>query len=275
VLVYLTCKHRNTTPTQGQFKDLPTDHGAAADVQRGLVAERIITRVPDRLPARPPRDPGARRQHRSLGRHRRKACEEWAAKGYPISYIHRDNREGYKAGALARGMKTRAASSSRSSMPTSFPRATSCTTSSTTFTDDKIGMVQVPLGSSQPRTLAADQEPGDLPRRPLRHRAHRPQPQRPLHALQRHRRRLAPHDHRRRGGWQHDTLTEDLDLSYRAQMKGWQFVYLPQFCAPAELPPEMIGFKQQAHRWTKGSASRTAIKLLPHSFRIESTCRCA
>lgn len=49
-------------------------------------------------------------------------------------------------------------------------------------------------------------------------------------------------------------------------MKGWQFVYLPQFCAPAELPPEMIGFKQQAHRWTKGSV-QTAIKLLPKVLR--------
>jgi hypothetical protein len=68
------------------------------------------------------------------------------------------------------------------------------------------------------------------------------------------------------GGWEHDTLTEDLDLSYRAQMKGWQFVYLPQFCAPAELPPEMIGFKMQAHRWTKGSF-QTAIKLLPKVLR--------
>src|SRR2546423_8247204 len=68
------------------------------------------------------------------------------------------------------------------------------------------------------------------------------------------------------GGWHHDTLTEDLDLSYRAQMKGWQFVYLPQFCAPAELPPEMIAFKQQAHRWTKGSM-QTAIKLLPKILR--------
>jgi cellulose synthase/poly-beta-1,6-N-acetylglucosamine synthase-like glycosyltransferase len=45
-------------------------------------------------------------------------------------------------------------------------------------------------------------------------------------------------------------------------MKGWQFVYLPQFCAPAELPPEMIAFKQQAHRWTKGSF-QTCLKLLP------------
>jgi hypothetical protein len=68
------------------------------------------------------------------------------------------------------------------------------------------------------------------------------------------------------GGWHHDTLTEDLDLSYRAQLKGWQFVYLPQFCAPAELPPEMIGFKQQAHRWTKGSM-QTCIKLLPRVLK--------
>src|SRR5690606_22979425 len=68
------------------------------------------------------------------------------------------------------------------------------------------------------------------------------------------------------GGWQHDTLTEDLDLSYRAQLKGWQFVYLPQYAAPAELPPEMISFKQQAHRWTKGSV-QTCIKLLPGILR--------
>ncbi len=78
------------------------------------------------------------------------------------------------------------------------------------------------------------------------------------------------------GGWEHDTLTEDLDLSYRAQMKGWQFIYLPQFSAPAELPPEIISFKQQAHRWTKGSL-QTGIKLLPGilrskrlSYRIKS-----
>ena len=68
------------------------------------------------------------------------------------------------------------------------------------------------------------------------------------------------------GGWEHDTLTEDLDLSYRAQMKGWQFVYLPQYVAPAELPPEMVAFKQQAHRWTKGSM-QTAIKLLPRIMK--------
>lgn len=55
------------------------------------------------------------------------------------------------------------------------------------------------------------------------------------------------------GGWQHDTLTEDLDLSYRAQLKGWKFVYLKDVVVPAELPPDMDGFKSQQHRWTKGS----------------------
>ena len=64
------------------------------------------------------------------------------------------------------------------------------------------------------------------------------------------------------GGWQHDTLTEDLDLSYRAQAKGWRFVYLPDLVADAELPVDMNAFKSQQHRWAKGSI-QTARKLLP------------
>ena len=68
------------------------------------------------------------------------------------------------------------------------------------------------------------------------------------------------------GGWQHDTLTEDLDLSYRAQMKGWRFVYLPEVTAPAELPPEMGAFKVQQRRWTKGGA-QTLRKLFPAIVR--------
>jgi cellulose synthase/poly-beta-1,6-N-acetylglucosamine synthase-like glycosyltransferase len=55
------------------------------------------------------------------------------------------------------------------------------------------------------------------------------------------------------GGWKHDTLTEDLDLTYRAQMKGWRFIYLNDLVVSAELPPDMDGFKSQQHRWTKGS----------------------
>lgn len=56
------------------------------------------------------------------------------------------------------------------------------------------------------------------------------------------------------GGWEHDTITEDLDLSYRAQMKGWQFVYLEEVESPAELPITMSALKSQQHRWMKGGA---------------------
>jgi cellulose synthase/poly-beta-1,6-N-acetylglucosamine synthase-like glycosyltransferase len=56
------------------------------------------------------------------------------------------------------------------------------------------------------------------------------------------------------GGWEHDTLTEDLDLSYRAQIKGWRFQYLEDVVAPAELPITMSALKSQQHRWMKGGA---------------------
>lgn len=80
------------------------------------------------------------------------------------------------------------------------------------------------------------------------------------------------------GGWQCDTLTEDLDLSYRAQMRGWDFLYLPDLVVPAELPVDMNGFKSQQHRWAKGSI-QTALKLfkplwtskLPLKVKTEGT----
>ena len=55
------------------------------------------------------------------------------------------------------------------------------------------------------------------------------------------------------GGWHADTLAEDLDLSYRVQLKGWRFLFLPEVVTPAELPPDMNAFKTQQHRWAKGS----------------------
>jgi len=63
------------------------------------------------------------------------------------------------------------------------------------------------------------------------------------------------------GGWQHDTLTEDLDLSYRAQLAGWRFVYRPDVLTPAELPEDMSAFRAQQYRWAKGTV-QTARKLL-------------
>ena len=64
------------------------------------------------------------------------------------------------------------------------------------------------------------------------------------------------------GGWQHDTITEDLDLSYRAQLCGWQFVFFPDYTVPAEVPAHMSAFKSQQYRWAKGTF-QTAKKLLP------------
>ena len=68
------------------------------------------------------------------------------------------------------------------------------------------------------------------------------------------------------GGWAHDTLTEDLDLSYRAQLRGWRIVYRPDVVCPAELPVLITGFKSQQRRWAKGSI-QTALKLLPAVLR--------
>ncbi|MFP4544874.1 MAG: cellulose synthase family protein [Candidatus Kapaibacterium sp.] len=68
------------------------------------------------------------------------------------------------------------------------------------------------------------------------------------------------------GNWQPDTLTEDLDLSYRAQLKGWKFLFLNDVTSPAELPADINALKTQQFRWTKG-AVETAIKMLPQVFK--------
>ena len=68
------------------------------------------------------------------------------------------------------------------------------------------------------------------------------------------------------GGWADETLTEDLDLSYRAQLKGWQFLYLPDVVVPGELPPDLAGYKQQQARWAKGG-TQCMVMLLKRIWR--------
>ncbi len=71
------------------------------------------------------------------------------------------------------------------------------------------------------------------------------------------------------GGWQHDTLTEDTDLSYRAQLVGWKFKYLQDVECPAELPIEMTAFKTQQARWAKGLI-QTGKKILPRVLKSDA-----
>src|ERR1700712_1249097 len=71
------------------------------------------------------------------------------------------------------------------------------------------------------------------------------------------------------GGWQHDTLTEDTDLSYRAQLKGWKFKYLQDVECPAELPIEMTAFKTQQARWAKGLI-QVGMKILPKVMKSDA-----
>ena len=72
------------------------------------------------------------------------------------------------------------------------------------------------------------------------------------------------------GGWQHDTLTEDLDLSYRAQLRGWKFIYRPDVVSPAELPEDISALRAQQYRWAKGTV-QTARKLLRRIMRADLT----
>ncbi len=190
------------------------------------------------------------------------AVEEARAKGFDIEYIHRDNRSGYKAGAMENGLK-RAKGEFITIFDADFvPRPDFLMKSIHHFTDPKVCVVQSRWEhlnreeSMLTRTQAIFLDGHFAIEHVARNRTDRFMS---FNGTAGTWRRAAIAD---AGGWQHDTLTEDLDLSYRAQLKGWKFVFLPDLTAPAELPPEMNGFKAQQFRWTKGGA-QTALKLLP------------
>src|SRR4051794_9141390 len=268
VLVYLYLKHRDDVyEPKGTFAKLPRITLQLPMYNEDSVAERVIRATCqldyplDRLEIQVLDDSTDHSADIA-----RKACEEWAAKGYPIRYIHRDNRTGYKAGALAAGLKEASGEFVAIFDADFIPPRDILRNVLDHFTDDKVGMVQIRWdhlnrnASILTRSQAIFLDAHFVIEHTARNRSGRFMHFNGTAGVWR--RATIPDA----GGWQHDTLTEDLDLSYRAQMKGWQFVYLPQFCAPAELPPEIIAFKQQAHRWTKGGF-QTAIKLLPGILR--------
>jgi cellulose synthase/poly-beta-1,6-N-acetylglucosamine synthase-like glycosyltransferase len=268
VLVYLYLKHRHDGyQPKGKFTDLPRVTVQLPMFNEDVVAERIIRAsclidYPlEKLEIQVLDD--STDQSAEIAQ---RACEEWAAKGYPVKYIHRNNREGYKAGALEAGLKEASGEFIAIFDADFVPPRDILQNVVQYFTDDKIGMVQVRWDHlNRDASLLTKSQAIFLDGHFVIEHTARNRSGRFMHfnGTAGVWRRSTIND---AGGWQHDTLTEDLDLSYRAQMKGWQFVYLPQFCAPAELPPEIIGFKQQAHRWTKGSF-QTCIKLLPGILR--------
>ena len=190
------------------------------------------------------------------------AVAETRAKGFDIEYVHRDHRTGYKAGALANGLKTATGEFVTIFDADFVPSPDILTRSVQYFTDPRVCVVQTRWehlnrnDSLLTRSQAIYLDGHFAIEHVARNRSERFMS---FNGTAGTWRRSAIED---AGGWHHDTLTEDLDLSYRAQMKGWRFVFLPEVTAPAELPPEMNAFKAQQFRWTKGGA-QTALKMLP------------
>jgi cellulose synthase/poly-beta-1,6-N-acetylglucosamine synthase-like glycosyltransferase len=198
---------------------------------------------------------------------------EYARSGCPITYHHRDCREGYKAGALAEGMKTAKGEFIAIFDADFVPPPQVIRQMVHYFTDPKVAVVQG-------RWTWLN-----------RHYSNLTEVQAILldgHFVIEHGgrnfsgrffnfngtagmwRRAAIED---AGGWQHDTLTEDTDLSYRAQLKGWKFVYDPTIECPSELPVEVNAFKAQQARWAKGLV-QVALKLLPTIWRSDAPFKC-
>jgi cellulose synthase/poly-beta-1,6-N-acetylglucosamine synthase-like glycosyltransferase len=191
-----------------------------------------------------------------------RAVRRHAARGIDIKYIHRIDRTGYKAGALEAGMATARGEYIAIFDADFIPPADFLQRTVHFFTDPKIGMVQARWGHiNQDYSLLTKIQSILLDGHFVLEHGGR---NRAGHFFNFNGtagiwRRAAIIDG---GGWQHDTLTEDLDLSYRTQLRGWKFVFLPDLIAPAEVPVEMNAFKSQQHRWAKGSI-QTCLKVLP------------
>ena len=190
------------------------------------------------------------------------AVRRHQAQGFNIAYLHRTDRHGFKAGALEAGLRVASGQFVAIFDADFVPTRDFLQRTLPQFADPKVGLVQARWGHiNEDYSLLTK-----------------------VQAILLDAHFVLEHGGRNRagcffnfngtagvwrreaiegaGGWQHDTLTEDLDLSYRAQLLGWKFLFLPDLVAPAEVPVEMNGFKSQQHRWAKGSV-QVCKKLLP------------
>ncbi len=191
---------------------------------------------------------------------------ELRRRAVPITHVHRDERKGFKAGALAAGLEKAKGEYVAVFDADFLPPPDFLTRTIPFFTDPKVGMVQARWGhlNRSHSLLTAVQavllDGHFLLEHTARHRSGRFFNFNGTAGIWR---KEAIED---AGGWDQDTLTEDLDLSYRAQLRGWKFVYLPDLVVPGELPAEMNAFKSQQHRWTKGALENSR-KLLPRLWK--------
>src|ERR1035437_5802237 len=194
--------------------------------------------------------------------------ERYHALDYPIEYHHRPNRHGYKAGALQEGLETAigefvAVFDADFSPPPNFPQRTIHY-----FSDPNVGVVQTRWSYlNRDYSFLTEVEAMLLDGHFILEHGARSRAGYffNFNGTAGILRRQTIED---AGGWQHDTLTEDSALSYRAQLKGWRFVYMPGLDCPSELPVEMHGFQVQQSRWAKG-LTQCARKLLPAIFRAD------
>ncbi len=192
----------------------------------------------------------------------RASVEKWKNLGTDIHYIHRDDRTGFKAGALENGLRTAKGEFVAVFDADFVPEPDFLQKSIHYFTDPKVGMVQgrwehLNRGYSfLTKTQAIFLDGHFVLESFTRFMSGRFFNFNGTAGI------LRIKTIEDAGGWEHDTLTEDLDLSYRAQIKGWKFIFLKDLTVPAELPVEINSFKSQQCRWAKG-AMQTCKKALP------------
>ena len=191
----------------------------------------------------------------------RAKVDELLENGFNVQYLHRVDRSGYKAGALEAGLEDANGEYVLVFDADFVPTKTILRDLIHYFSDDEVGMVQARWGhinrnySMLTKCQSMMLDGHFIIEHIARNRSGRFFNFNGTAGIWR---KAAIAD---AGGWEHDTVTEDMDLSFRAQLKGWKFIYVPEALAPAEIPCEMNSFKTQQFRWAKGSA-QTAKKLL-------------
>src|SRR6202047_1452395 len=270
VIIYLFLKHRrrHTVPA-GHFEQLPKVTMQLPIFNEIYVVERLLRSVSEIDYPRELLQIQVLDDSTDDTREITAACTaELRQRGFDVQLIRRLDRTGFKAGALAVGLDS-ADGEFLCILDADFvPQPDLLHRTIHFFTDPNVGMIQTRWGhlnrgySLLTRVQAMFLDGHLLLEQTARSRSGRFFNFNGTAGLWRRSCIIEA------GGWQHDTLCEDLDLSYRAQLVGWQFIFLPDVITPAELPVDMNGFKSQQHRWTKGSHT-TCKKLLPGIWRSQ------